>query len=217
MREHIQEIYAKFAGKTVFIVGGGYSVQSTNIEYLHDKNVIAINDSYKLLPNASALFWCDASWAGKNSDGLKEHKTHLRFNTRHYAETHIKKDIKTSGGATVLHRTGDYGFDPNIDNVMGNNGGVQCLNFVLNLKPQKIYLIGYDMRDNPLKPGETHWHNYHTLVVKNDIYTRQFIPSMIALYKQIQKLGITTEIINCSRTSAIACFPKKVIPELTLW
>jgi len=216
MRQHIQELYNKFSSQEVFIVAGGYSVNSINMDYLHDKNTIAINDSYKILPNATALFWCDNSWAGREADGLKEHKTLLRFNSRHYGHNHILKDIKTSGGATVLNRTGDYGFDPIIDNVRGNNGGVQCLNFVINLKPRKIYLIGYDMRDNPVERGKTHWHDYHTVQIRHDTYSRLFIPSMVSLHKELQKMNIKIPIINCSRTSALSCFPKKIIPELRL-
>jgi len=216
MREQIQELYNKFHGQDVFIVAGGYSVETTNMDYLQDKNTIAINDSYKLLPNATALLWCDSSWYGRESKELDQHKTRLRFHPRHHGATHIKNDILASGGATVLHRSSDYGFDPNIDNVCGNNGGVQCLNFVINLGAKRIYLVGFDMRDNPLKRGQTHWHNYHTLTVKDDTYSRLFVPSMVSLDKEVRRLRLDVEIINCSRTSALSCFKKKVIKELVL-
>lgn len=214
MRKDIQELYSLFCNQEVFIVGGGYSVQNINVDYLSDKRVIVINDSFKLLPNANAIFWCDSSWAGKNLEELESHSSHLRFHPRFYSETHIREDIKGPGNANLLMRTGDHGFDTNIDNVRGNNGGVQCLNFVLNMNPSKVYLVGYDMRDNPRKRGETHWHNYHSLVVRPDIYANEFIPSMNSLYREIQRLGITTEIINCSATSALTCFPKKNIAGL---
>jgi hypothetical protein len=214
MREQIESLYHKFFGQEVFIVAGGYSVKDINIDYLHDKNTVAINDAYKILPNATALFWCDASWAGREYDGLKLHKTQLRFNPKFNASTQIENSTLTSGGALILNRTGAHGYDPDINNVMGNNGGVQSINFVVNLGARRIHLIGFDMRDNPTKRGENHWHNYHQLVVKPDIYTRSFIPSMNALNAGIRSSGVDVEILNCSKTSAIECFKKQIIPEL---
>lgn len=216
MRDEIQELYSKFYGQDVFIVGGGYSVRDINLEYLHDKNTVAINDAYKILPNATALFWCDNSWCGREFDGLKAHKTKQRFHTRKYASTHIAQNIKAPGGATVLNRSDDYGFDPNVDNVCGNNGGTQCLNFVVNMGAKRIYLIGYDMRDDPLKRGKTHWHDDHQLVIRHDTYSRLFIPSIVSLNKSIKKRGINVDIINCSQTSAIPCFEKRRVQELML-
>lgn len=214
MREKIQKMYDKSFGQDIFIVGGGYSVRDINLDYLHDKVTIAINDSYKILPNATALFWCDSSWAGKHHDGLKEHQCDLRFHPRTYAQTHIKNDISGPSGCTILHRTGEYGYDPNIDNVVGNNGGTQSINFAVNLGAKRIYLIGFDMRDDPLKRGKTHWHDNHEVVIRHDTYSRLFIPSMEALDKEIRKRRIKVEIINCSRTSAITCFRKKNIKGL---
>lgn len=214
MREHLEELYNKFYGQDVFIVAGGYSVNDINLNYLHDKNTVAINDSYKILPNATALFWCDNSWCGREFDGLKLHQTKLRFHSMHHGAGHIANDVKAPGGATVVHRTGEYGFDPNVDHVMGNNGGVQCLNLVINMGAKRIYLIGYDMRDDPLKRGKTHFHNHHILPIRHDTYSRLFIPSMVALDKEVRRLGINVEIINCSRTSAITCFKKEIVKEL---
>jgi hypothetical protein len=214
MRTQIESLYNKFYGQEVFIVAGGYSIKDINIDYLHDKNTIAINDSYKILPNATALFWCDTAWAGREHAGLKFHNTKLRFNPKFGGSGQIKSNIPTSGGALVLDRTGEYGYDPNIDNVMGNNGGVQCLNFVVNLGAKRIHLLGFDMRDNPIKRGETHWHDHHQLVVRHDTYSRLFIPSMDALDKGIRMAGVDVDIVNCSKNSAITCFRKEIMSEL---
>jgi hypothetical protein len=214
MREAIQELHSKFYGQDVFIVAGGYSVKTTNIDYLHDKNTIAINDAYKILPNASALFWCDNSWCGRESDGLKQHVTTHRFHPRKYASTHIDQDIRGPAGSTILNKIDDYGYAPDINEVCGNNGGTQCLNFAINLGARKIYLIGYDMRDDPLARGVTHWHEDHELVIRHDTYSRLFIPSIVSLNKDVRRLGINVEIINCSRTSAIPCFKKEIVREL---
>lgn len=214
MREQLQELHNKLFNQEVFIVAGGYSVNDINVDFLQSKKTVAINDSYRLLPNATALFWCDPNWASENIPNLNNHQTLLRFNPRHHAHGHIKDDIKGTAGATILKRSGEYGFDPNVDSVMGNNGGVQCLNLVINMGAKRIYLIGYDMRDNPSKRGQTHFHNNHNLVVRPDIYKRFFIPSMLALHKEVKRLNLGVEIINCSQTSAITCFEKRIVSGL---
>lgn len=217
MRKQIQELHNKFYGQDIFIVGGGYSIESTNIDFLHDKLTIAINDSYEILPNATALFWCDNSWCGKEFDKLEKHECKLRFHPRTYGQTHVEQDIPGPAGSTILNKTGDYGYDPNIDNVMGNNGGTQSINFAVNMGAKRIYLIGFDMRDDPLARGKTHWHDKHQLVIRHDTYSRLFIPSMIALDKELRKSKVKVEIINCSRTSAITCFKKKNVKGLVKW
>lgn len=215
MRESVKKLFNKFNNQEIFIVGGGYSIKKLNINYLHDKLTVAINDAYKILPNASVLFWCDTSWAGREYDGVKYHGCDLRFTSRKTTPEKIT-NIKSTLNSTILLKTGDFGFDPNPNNVMGNNSGAQALNLVVNMKPKKIYLIGYDMRTNPADPAESHFHNDHQLVVRPDTYPKLFIPSIEAMYEQMCKLNIKTKIINCSPLSELKCFEKDTLPGLML-
>ena len=212
MRKQIESLYHKFFGQEVFIVGGGYSIKGMNIDYLHDKNTIAVNDAYKILPNATALFWCDTSWCGRELDGLKAHKAEHRFQARFHANV-VDESIVVCGGASLLRRSGTHGYDPNIDHVMGNNSGTHSLNFAVNLGAKRIYLVGFDMKLDP-HTNETHWHNHHSLVVRPGIYSKSFVPSITALGKGIRDANIDVEIINCSKTSAIQCFKKQTVPGL---
>lgn len=212
MREQLEKLYNKLYNQDVYLIGGGYSVQDTDLNKLQNRNTIAINDAYEIFPNATALFWGDSGWFGKHGAGLITHSTKLRFHARNHGETHIKKNILAPGDATVLRRTGDYGFDPDPDSVRGNNSGVQCLNFAINMGAKRIYLIGFDMRDSPLQRGKTHYHDNRTLPMKHDTYSRLFIPSMISLDKEVRRLNIKVEVINCSKTSAITCFRMGNVP-----
>jgi hypothetical protein len=214
MRKQIESLYNKFFGQEVFIVAGGYSVKDININYLHDKNTVAVNDAYKLLPNATALFWCDTSWYGREANTLDKHNTKLRFHAKFNAN--VVDETLTSGGATPLLRTGTHGYDRDINHVMGNNSGTHCLNFVVNLGAKRIYLIGFDMRDNPTKRGENHWHDYHTLAVRPNIYSEMFVPSITALNAGIRASNVVVDIINCSKLSAITCFKKQTFAELVV-
>lgn len=211
MRESIEQLYKTVTGQEVFIVGGGYSIRDIDLSLLNNKITIAINDVYQKLPHALAVYWCDSSWGAKHADKLKYHDSTLRFTSRRGAN--VKADVKGLANSTLLNVTGDFGYDPNPDNVMGNNSGVQCLNLIINMKPRKIYLLGFDMRDNPLKRGETHFHDNHELVVPTRIYKELFVPSMNALAEQI-KNKTSIEILNCSKTSALNCFKKISFKEV---
>ena len=41
----------------------------------------------------------------------------------------IAKNALGVAGANLLKKTGDYGYDPNVNHVRGNNSGTQALNF----------------------------------------------------------------------------------------
>ena len=215
MRTKLQELKNKLSGQEVFIVGGGYSIEQINKDFLQDKLVVGINDAYQFLPNAAALYWCDNSWVARHMHLLKEHPCQHRFNAAPHYRVHIEKDIDASGGATALHLTGDKGFDPNPDCVKGNNGGTHALNLTINMGARRIYLLGFDMRDDPLKPGKFHYHNNHIVTPRIDVYT-EFIDAMKELNKEVRRLRIDVDIVNCSPTSALQCFRKDRIKGLYL-
>lgn len=52
----------EWQGETAFIVGGGPSVLSQNLDLLRDRRVIAINSSYARIPFADILFFGDLRW-----------------------------------------------------------------------------------------------------------------------------------------------------------
>lgn len=213
MRAKLQELKNKLAGQEVFIVGGGYSVEHVNKDFLQDKIVVGINDAYEFLPNAAALYWCDNSWVARHMHILKDHPCQLRFNAAPHYRVHIEKDIDACGGATALYLTGNMGFDPDPNCVKGNNGGTHALNLVINMGAKRINLIGFDMRDDPLRPGKTHYHDNHIVTSRVSVY-KNFIAAMQDLYKEVRRLRIDVDIVNCSPTSALQCFRKDRIKGL---
>lgn len=197
MRQALQELRDKCAGRVVHIVAGGPSVKEQNVSLLENKITIAINNSFEILPNATALFWADPDWAGIHFDKLSKHRCKLRFSSR----MHANLTGYGLGGCTMLKRTGDFDIDHNPDNIRGNNGGAQALNLAVNMGARKIVLLGYDMN---MREG-THWHQGHGLAMRPSIYTDLFIPSIESMAASIKQLGI--EVINCAPRSALKCFP----------
>ena len=205
MRPSLQALMKKIKGKTVFIIGGGPSAQDVNFDLLQDELVICINDAYRDFPNAAMIYWVDNNWVSENYDILNSHKCKLRFTSKvaHHISYAKKPDPQTLCGGFVLKRTGDSGFDPAPDCLMGNNSGVQVLNLVVNMKPKNVILIGYDMKRVGKK---SHYHNQKRPYVGDNIYSGQFAPSLGALAKGMKASGSRVNVINANPDSAVKCF-----------
>ena len=205
MRPSLQALMKKIKGKTVFIIGGGLSAQNVDFNLLQDEVVICINDAYRDFPNATMIYWVDDNWVSENYDNLKTHKCKLRFCSKHAQYINYKNnpDPRSISEGYIIRRTGDYGFDPNPDCLMGNNSGVQVLNLVVNMKPKNVILIGYDMKR---VDGKSHYHDQERPYVKDEIYSGQFVPSMDALAKGMKDTGTRVNVINATPDSALRCF-----------
>lgn len=207
MRHSVQEIYDKLSGRDVFVIGGGPSVKNIDLSLLKNEKIVCLNNAYQLFEHATMLFWCDESWVCNHLDTINSHPCTIRFTARHNGGNYLEKDIRTTANASVLKRTGDFGFDPNLDHVKGNNSGALILNFLSNLKVNRIILLGYDM---DMTQG-THWHDGHGLAMVPSIYDELFIPSIESMVSSIKQLGV--EVINCNPKSKLNCFTKKDFRE----
>jgi hypothetical protein len=208
MRKSLQELHDKVAGRDVFIIGGGPSFNLIDKSLLDDKLVVCINSAYKEFSNATMLYWCDESWACNHLDNLDKHPCKLRFTGRHTADNYIAKDLRGTGGAAVVKRTGDFGLDCDPNHIKGNNSGAQVINLLANMKVHRMILLGYDMN---MKNGKTHWHGGHGLAMSPHIYSDLFIPSVASMAPGLKNLGV--DVVNCSEGSALECFRKQRLED----
>lgn len=211
MRKDIQYLYDKLSGRTVVLLGGGVSVSNKVIQQLNSSsiNTFCLNSSVKNIHDPCGILWCDSSWASSRLDVLNT-KSCPKFEVRNHGSAYIKNDIKTLGNATVLNKTGDFGLDPIIDNVRGNNSGANAINLLCNIKVSTIVLVGFDM--STVK-NKSHYHNDYTFSVRPTIYTELFIPSIDSMAKEITNSGIRTKIYNSNKFSKLKCFEFKQLEE----
>lgn len=203
MLNSVSKLFDEINNKDVFLVAGGPSVNQIDLSYLTNKKIIAVNNSYKLFSDVTMLFWFDSTWADKHNNELDRYPCELRFTCR---RNHTVNNLKGAYNVTPLAHTGDFGYDINPDNVRGNNGGTACLNLIINMRPKRIFLLGYDMKKTN---GQTHWHNGHTgNPVTSGIYDNLFIPSINSLAEELKRYPNIPEIINFSMNSALSCFKK---------
>ena len=208
--ELIENIKSKNLGKTVFIIGGGPSLN----EYLPDPNilsnypVISTNNAYSIFPFAITTLFCDRIWFQWHQKKLlSEFKNPIVTCTTPniYSNVDYKKH-----GIIIFHtgvKKGGIATDPNKLN--GNNAGHQAINVATHLGFKNIILLGFDM---DRKSKKTHWHTGHNRTTNTANYLGTMIPGMKDIVPFQEKLGF--KIYNVNKKSALKCFE---FTELEKW
>lgn len=182
-------------GETVVCIASGPSLTREDVDYVRGKaRVIVVNTSYQLAPWADVLYACDAKW-------WRWHKGAPDFAGQKYS---LQKDARWHDPAIrVLENTGVEGLERTPTGLRnGRNGGYQAINLAVHFGASRILLLGYDMSQGPHR--EEHWHGEHPNRSRSpfDKFLRVF-PSIVA---PLQAVGV--EVINCSRRTALTCFPR---------
>lgn len=203
LRPALQTFKNIVEGRTVFLIGGGYSIEKyKQLPMISDKKIFCINSSLKYVESPIGVLWMDDSWASKNLDLLKT-KNCSKFYVRNNTEHVIKQNKTGLAGCLYLNKTGEYGYDSDVNNVRGNNSGGAAINFLVNMKCKKIILLGFDMG---LIENKAHFHREYDYTIRDNVYEKQFIPSINSLAEKIKNCN--TEIINCTPNSKLNCFKK---------
>jgi hypothetical protein len=199
MRLPLIQLQESLSGATVFVIGGGSSLRGFDYNRLQGHKTVGINQACVYVPDLTAIYWADADWAAKNDDTLSRHACKLRFCGRYGS---FPDNALLEGGAIPLKITGEYGFDPDINNVRGNNSGCHVLNLCVNAGAKRIVLLGFDMQMK-------HWHDDYSLPYTPSVY-EGFLESIESMAPHLRDV----EVINCSLNSAITTFPKVPIDDI---
>lgn len=168
---------------------------------------MAVNDAYKLLPFADALYACDGRWW----DLHKGCPDFVGEKWSSHDETFNKKieRARRYGLKLIRGERGDrFSFDRSYIRYAGNSG-FQAVNLVMHFGARLIILVGFDMR---LVDGKQHFFGSHPgsmLPIREDIvmnWRRRFSEAAKHLPHGI-------EIINATPGSALDCFPQMSLLE----
>lgn len=188
-----------WVGETVVCIGGGPSLLQADVLSLVGKaRIIVVNDAYKLAPFADVLYACDLKWWQWHQGCryfLGEKWTQDKEAARQFHLNYIE-GIAGPGINTYPHLINH-----------GSNSGHQAINFAYHKGASRIILLGYDMK--PAIDGKQHWFGNHPDKIHSD--RRAWLPH----FKVIADQGLI-EIINCSRDTALNCFPRLPL-EAILW
>lgn len=185
-----------WAGETVYIIGGGPSLETFNWNSLVGKRTIAINKAILSYPMADAMYWTDSrvyGWYKQDIDKFKGPK----YTIRHHAS--YPADVK------VLRKSNKFGLEESKDALChGNNSGYAAINLAYLMGAKKIVLLGYDMHNDGTKG---HYHDGYPVPVTGDnIYRDQFVPGFQILADLLKQKKV--EVYNASVRSSLTVWPR---------
>lgn len=198
---------------TIVCLGGGPSLVPADVDACRGRaHVIAVNDAYRLAPWADVLYAADKKWWRAHPktaacQGLKYGLQSMRTRLPSGDWSSDRPDVE-------LLRISDtrFGIDSSPDGlcVGGGNSGYQAVNLAVHLGASRILLLGYDLQLS--SRGKAHWFGSH--VGMNNptegrlIQWRHYFASLVA---PLAARGI--HVINCSRETALTCFPRQALSE----
>lgn len=173
--------------KRVVIIAGGPSVTPEVIEIVRQAalRTIVVNDSYRLMPDADALFAADAAW-------WQAHPEAESFG----GEKYVCEDQRIDSAVYV----------PPEEPRAGGNSALRAAHMAHRQGARIVYLVGVDLRDDEL----THWHGLHEGLHNPTEAT--FLRARKAWTDYAQRYD-RPEIINCNPRSALECFPRVALED----
>lgn len=191
------------AGGTAVCIGGGPSLTAEDVEYCRGRAdvVIAVNDAYKLAPWANALFAADAAWwmVHKGAPGFRGLKYSLEATAARWG-----RDI------VVLKRTGEDGLELSPTGLRtGRNSGAAAINLAVHFGAARVLLLGYDMQAK--NDAQSHWFGAHPRPLRGGSPYPLFRSMFEKMVAPLASAGV--QVINCSRQTALTCFPRAILTE----
>ena len=200
-------------------VAGGPSLTREDVEYCRGKAaVIVVNDGYRMAPWADYLYAADHRWWISTPNG--EAEPNWRLSARTFRGERLTTDKGTAdmfGLGYIPHQPGRGLAKPPF--IHGTNGGIEAVSIAALKGARRILLLGYDMGAT----GSGHWFGDHPDAVTLPDGRVERLTTMdahefalargefAALAIDLDAAGI--EVINCTRTTALECFPRKPIQE----
>lgn len=198
-------------GETVVCVASGPSARSVDLSIGKDiAKYIVINDSWRLYPEADALYACDPQWWRLSQS---------RYVNKLNEGPPTKDQFKGIRITQDLDAARDFGLKrvtllKKIDRIQnktpgllgwGGNSGFHAVNIAVQAGASKIILVGYDLT---IVDGHMHWHGKHGEALHD--------PSVGSLYKWRLHLdnnadvfeGLGIKVFNCSPVSKLERYPK---------
>jgi hypothetical protein len=167
-------------------------------------NVLAVQDAYRVMPWADAMYGCNPSWwrLHKHCEGFRGEKWSSHEGDQN--GLNYKIDASRDYDVRLVHGRDGRGFstEPGVIHY-GGNSGFQSINLALQFGARRIVLVGFDMR---CPDGRSHYFGDHPapLHQNKDADYRNYLPRFEYAAAQLPD-GVT--IVNATPGSALRCFP----------
>lgn len=167
-------------------------------------NVLAVQDAYRVMPWADAMYGCNPSW-------WRLHKHCEGFRGEKWSSHEVSRDLfndkaeiaKLYGVQLVAGKSADgFSLEPDVIHY-GSNSGFQAINLALIWGAKYVVLVGFDMR---FVGGKSHFFGDHPAALhqNTDGHYRNYIPHFETAAK---RLPSDIVIVNATPGSALTCFP----------
>jgi hypothetical protein len=155
MVKSFHKIEPTWTGQTAFIVGGGTSVATQNLDVLRGRRVIVVNSSYERVPFADYLFFGDIKW-------FHHHWRKPEFLA--FAGNIVTVHATLTGDSRVLHmkrvQPRECGLSDARDSLASQRTSLQgAINLAVHEGAARLVLLGADMQRAP--DGTSHHHTPH--------------------------------------------------------
>lgn len=115
----------------------------------------------------------------------------------------VSEQVREEYGTYWIRHGKGQGFTEERDTINGGgNSGFQAIHLAATFGAKRIILLGFDMQRTD---GKFHWHGKHEGGLPNGNGFPGWIKSMGYLAKDLKARGV--EVINCTRKTALRCFP----------
>lgn len=193
----MRSVINRWAGETVCIIASGPSLTQSDVNYARGKcRVITVNTSFKVAPWADVYYSNDDDW----------------FDTYHSELDQLDGEQWTGHPTYYNEHINRMPFDKSLDGISfepgviswGGNSGFAAIGLAVQFGVKKILLIGFD---HGWTDGKCHHHGKHPDHLQNKKPGfHRWTPYHEKAAKQLPERGIT--IINCSRQTALQCYPR---------
>lgn len=212
-------MFPKTSARIGVIIGGGPSLTPYDVSIadslarVGDAYLIGINDAYRISNGLDMLYAADLPWWVHHISAVKRYAYAKSINGFGDVALWTAGDDAANKfpSLTYIESEAAAEFFIKSDRKIGRgvHGGFQALNIALNIGFSKILLLGYDCKATP---NNRHWFGNHPPpIAKNSPYNTWvdvFEKGARTLYQWPE-----TEVVNCSRETALTCFRRSTIAE----
>ena len=168
--------------------------------------IVGVNDAYKMIPCADALYACDERWWEAHNGVptfLGEKWTTHEGDTGH---TNDKSGMPKEWNVNFVEGRDGNTFSKEASKIhYGSNSGFQAVNLALLKGATNIVLVGFDMR---VVDGRRHFFGDHPEPMHNRADYKDFIAPFRHAAREC-----AVPIVNCTPGSALDCFPMGVLEQ----
>ncbi len=209
VRDEFDSLPRPYEGQTVFVVGGGPSINHTPLQLIKHRAVVGCNDAFRLGEWVDWLVFADRRWWMWNSDEVAQWKNRERVVS--LVPQLLDERIEKWPWLKILRRDeGRFGLSVEQDTCCWNRGcGGAAINVAYLLGAAQIVLLGFDMR----MVQESHnWHGHHQKQERPQIYQNSMIPFLKPMSDAMKVTGL--QIVNATPRSAMDLFPVMTLEEV---